>query len=67
MSTIVEIEAAIERLPQPQVEELAAWLEKLRIWRATPPPVEAWLQRARGSARPGVTAASIMAISRGEQ
>jgi len=67
MSTIVEIEAAIERLPQPQVDELAAWLEKLRNWRATPAPVEAWLQQARGSARPGVTTTSVMASTRGEQ
>ena len=67
MSTIVEIEAAIERLPQPQVDELAAWLEKLRVWRTTPPPVDAWLQRARGSAQPGVTTDRVMAVTRGEQ
>ena len=31
MSTIAEIEAAIEKLPEPQVDELAVWLEKLRV------------------------------------
>ena len=28
MSTVAEIESAIERLSQPQVAELAAWLEE---------------------------------------
>ena len=35
MSTIAEIEAAIEKLPGPQVEELAQWLDTLRQRRAT--------------------------------
>jgi hypothetical protein len=30
MSTITEIEAAIERLPAPQVAQLAAWLDEFR-------------------------------------
>ncbi len=30
MSTITEIEAAIERLPRQQVEQLAAWLEEFK-------------------------------------
>jgi hypothetical protein len=30
MSTLAEIEAAIEHLPVPQVEELALWLEQRR-------------------------------------
>ena len=30
MSTLAEIEQAIETLPPPQVEELAAWLEQRR-------------------------------------
>ena len=30
MSTLAEIEAAIEHLPAPQVERLAAWLEQRR-------------------------------------
>jgi hypothetical protein len=57
MSTITEIEAAIERLPQPQVDELVAWLEKFRAWRTTPPSVDSWLKRAVGAAKPGVTTA----------
>ena len=46
MTTIIEIEAAIEKLPAPQMDELAGWLEALRVRRATPLPVENWLQRA---------------------
>ena len=30
MNTLGEIESAIERLPAPQVAELAAWLEHFR-------------------------------------
>jgi len=66
MSTITEIETAIESLPPPQVDELAAWLEKFRVWRATPPPVESWLAGARGVARAGVTTADMMSLTRGE-
>jgi hypothetical protein len=66
MSTITEIEAAIEKLPPPQVDELAEWLEKLRVWRATPPPVESWLAQARGAARPGTSTADVMSLTRGE-
>ncbi len=36
MSTIREIEAAIERLPKPQVGELAEWLERFRKRDASP-------------------------------
>jgi hypothetical protein len=36
MSSIAEIETAIEKLPAPQVDELAGWLETLRVRRATP-------------------------------
>jgi hypothetical protein len=67
MSSIAEIEKAIEKLPAPQVDELAGWLEALRVRRATPPPVERWLQRARGAALPGVTTANMMALTRGEE
>jgi hypothetical protein len=67
MSTIAEIEAAIENLPAPQVDELAGWLEALRLQRATAAPVERWLQDARGSARPAVTTAHVMALTRGEE
>jgi hypothetical protein len=67
MSTIADIEAAIENLPAPQVDELAGWLEMLRARRATPPPVESWLEHARGAARPDVTTRSVMALTRGEE
>jgi len=66
MSSIVEIEAAIEKLPAPQVEELAAWLEARRAQRNNAAPVESWLVRARGSAIPGATTADILALTRGE-
>ena len=66
MSNITEIEAAIENLPARQVDELAGWLETLRVRRATPPPVESWLERARGAALPGVTTANVMALTRAE-
>jgi len=41
----------IERLPTPQVDELAAWLEAYRAQRAPALAVEAWLPRARGAGR----------------
>ena len=67
MSTIVEIENAIEQLPAPQVEELAGWLDTLRARRAAPLQVEGWLRRARGAAVPGETTAKVMALTRGEE
>jgi len=67
MSSIVEIENAIEKLPAPQVDELAGWLETLRVRRATPRPVESWLQYARGAARPGETTEKVMTLTRGEE
>ena len=67
MSSIAEIENAIEKLPAPQVDELAGWLETLRVRRATTPPVESWLHHARGAALPGETTAKVMALTRGEE
>jgi hypothetical protein len=67
MSTIVEIEAAIKKLPRPQVEELAAWLERHRESTASPPSIENWLARARGVARSGVRTADVMLQTRGEE
>jgi len=67
MSTIVEIETAIERLPTPQVDELAVWLEAYRARRAASLAAEAWLKRARGAALPGTTTADVMALTRGEE
>lgn len=37
VSTLAEIEKAIETLPAPQVVELAGWLERLRQRRTTTP------------------------------
>jgi hypothetical protein len=65
MSTIAEIETAIEKLPTPQVDQLARWLEAFRMRRATPPSVETWLEKARGAVS-GVTTAKAMALTRGE-
>jgi hypothetical protein len=67
MSSIAEIENAIEKLPAPQVDELAGWLETLRVRRATPAPVESWLQRARGAALADETTAKVLALTRGEE
>jgi len=67
MSTIAEIEAAIENLAAPQVEELATWLEAYRARQAATLPAEAWLNQARGAARPGVTTAELMALTRGDE
>jgi hypothetical protein len=66
MSNIADIEAAIERLPEPQVDQLMGWLEALRRRRAGPVPVEGWLQRARGAALPGVKTGDVMALTRSE-
>ena len=66
MSTIAEIETAIEKLPAPQVDQLARWLEAFRMRRATPSSVETWLRRARGAAAPSVTTENVMALTRGE-
>ena len=60
-----EIEAAIEQLPDPQVEELAGWLERLRVRRTGAIPVDSWLERAIGAGRAGVTTAQLMALTRG--
>jgi hypothetical protein len=66
MKTAAEIEDAIRKPTPAQVDELAAWLEAFRRDRATPTPIEAWLGRARGAARPGVTTADIIAMTRGD-
>ena len=67
MSTITEIETAIECLPTPQVDQLAAWLEAYRAQRAALLAAETWLQQARGTALPDVTTADVMALTRGEE
>lgn len=67
MSNVAEIEAAIEKLPRTQVDQLARWIEEFRQQRATPPPVESWLQHARGAAIPGMKTQDVMKLTRGEQ
>lgn len=67
MKTVAEIEAAIEELPAPAVEELARWLDTIRARRAAAPAVESWLARARGVAAAGATTAGVMAATRGEE
>ena len=67
MSTIAEIEVAIERLPAEQVDELASWLETFRARRTAEFDAEAWLNRARGAARSEVSTAEVMAMTRGEE
>ena len=67
MSTITEIESAIEQLPAQQVDELAAWLDRHRAARAAPTQLERWLMQARGAAKPAATTAEIMALTRGEE
>lgn len=68
MRTIAEIEAVIECLPTPAVEELSRWLDALRTRRAiAPPAVGVWLDRARGAALTGTTTAGIMSATRGEE
>jgi hypothetical protein len=67
MSTLGEIESAIEGLTAAQVVELAAWLDQYRARRAMQPLDAAWLERARGAARPGATTEGVMALTRGEK
>jgi hypothetical protein len=67
MSTIAEIEAAVQKLPAAQVEELAEWLDAYRQRQMNGVSVVRWLQSARGAARTGVTTENIMAITRGEE
>jgi len=67
MKTIKEIENAIEGLGAAEVDELAAWVEQFRARRVVRPRDEAWLERARGAACPGVTTESVMKLTRGEE
>ena len=67
MSSVAEIEDAIENLPTPQVDELARWLETLRARRGSPPAVENWLAQARGAAVKDTTTFQVMTLTRGEE
>jgi len=66
MSNVAEIEAAIEKLPVPQVEQLAHWFEHFLQRRSSAPGFENWLKRAKGAAVPGVRTDEIMKWTRGE-
>jgi hypothetical protein len=66
MSTVAEIEAAIKRLPLTEVEKVAQWLATYCAQCSTAPQAEGWLERARGAARPGVTTAEVMDLTRGD-
>lgn len=67
MSTIAEIESAIERLPEKEVEALAVWLEAWRKRGVAKPVADAWQDQARGAARPGLSTADVMALTRGDE
>jgi hypothetical protein len=67
MNSITEIEAAIEKLPPAQINELARWLETVRARRSTTPLVENWLAQARGAACTGLTTASVLELTRGDK
>ncbi|MDR3403553.1 MAG: hypothetical protein P4L99_13730 [Chthoniobacter sp.] len=66
MSTLTEIEQAIEALPPQQVDELVAWLESRRQRDVQEVPFERWLERARGAATTGMSTDAILAETRGE-
>jgi hypothetical protein len=67
MSTLAEIEDAIETLPPSDLEALAAWIENRRRARAVAMPVDQWLERARGTAAPGVTTRGVLEMTRGDE
>ena len=64
MSTIEEIQAAAEKLPPTQVDELSRWLETLRQKRARQAVIDSWLERAKGAAIPGISTDEVMALTR---
>ncbi len=69
MSTLIEIEAAIERLPAAQLDELAFWLEQRRA--RTPPTSVSepdFLGRAKtiwGDKPPGEPLSALVSQTRG--
>lgn len=70
MSTLVEIEQAIDRLPAGELDQLAAWLEGRRVRRAVapvPPREPDFLARARkiwGEQPAGETRSELVSRSR---
>jgi len=70
MSTLAEIEEAIEHLPEPQVEELASWLGQRRLRKAVvaPVPEPDFLSRAKaiwGEAPAGKPLSALVSEARG--
>ncbi|HTW94596.1 MAG TPA: hypothetical protein VMD30_07375 [Tepidisphaeraceae bacterium] len=67
MSSITEIEAAIEKLPRAQVEELATWLDSVLNRRPKSSSMDCWLKQARGAAQTRMTTTEVMALTRGDE
>ena len=71
MSTLAEIEAAVDQLPPTEQKELhiflSARLEASNDKGLSPEEIEAWLKTARGVGVSGMTTDEIMAMTRGEK
>jgi hypothetical protein len=67
MSSVAEIEAAIEKLPVPEVDQLAHWLEGFLQRRVSTPALGTWLLNAKGAAVPDAQTQAIMNLTRGEE
>ena len=71
MSTLTEIEAAVDQLPPRQQQELyaslGARLEARPRKSLSPEQLEEWFRTARGAGKPGMTTDEIMAMTRGEE
>jgi hypothetical protein len=71
VSTIAEIEAAVEKLPPTQQQELyaslGARLKTLTKRGLSPEEFDVWLKKARGVGMSGMTTDQIMAMTRGEE
>ena len=67
MSSVAEIEAAIEKLPARQVNQLATWFESFRQRRPNDAVVQNWLNRSRGKAKPGSETLQIQRLTRSEE
>lgn len=65
MSSLQEIEDAIAKLPESEVEELLEWIAQRRPKKELS-HAEEWLHRARGAASEGVTTEGILKITRSE-
>ena len=67
MSNVAEIEAAIEKLPVPQVQKLADWFEGFLQRRLPESNLENWLKHAKGAAVSGARTDEIMKMTRSEE